>query len=169
MFFIHELEKTITLHPSFFGPHMKDVLIHRLHADVEGSCTGRYFIICVTEHDKITLGRIIPGRGDAEFTLNYRAIVWRPFKGETVDGIVQSVNKIGITVEVGPLNVFISVHMVPSDIKYDPTSNPPQYTDNNDQTITKGTHIRIKLLGIRSDVGKMMAIGSIKEDYLGVL
>lgn len=84
MFFIHELQRTITLHPSYFGPHMREYLIHKLHADVEGSCTGRYFIICVIEHDNITLGRIIPGKGDAEFTITYKAVVWRPFKGETV-------------------------------------------------------------------------------------
>lgn len=84
MFFIHELQRTITLHPSYFGPHMRDYLVHKLHADVEGSCTGRYFIICVIDYDNITLGRIIPGKGDAEFTITYKAVVWRPFKGETV-------------------------------------------------------------------------------------
>jgi DNA-directed RNA polymerase II subunit RPB7 len=63
---------------------MRDYLIHKLHADVEGSCTGRYFIICVIEYENITLGRIIPGKGDAEFTITYKAVVWRPFKGETV-------------------------------------------------------------------------------------
>lgn len=33
--------------------------------------------------------------------------------------------------------------------------------------IEKGTHLRIKLIGTRSDVGSMFAIGSIKEDFLG--
>ena len=33
--------------------------------------------------------------------------------------------------------------------------------------IEKGTHLRIKLMGTRSDVGSMFAIGSIKEDFLG--
>ena len=33
--------------------------------------------------------------------------------------------------------------------------------------IEKGAQVRVKLLGIRSDVGAMYAIGSIKEDYLG--
>ena len=33
--------------------------------------------------------------------------------------------------------------------------------------IEKGTHLRIKLIGTRSDVGNMFAIGSIKEDFLG--
>ena len=57
--------------------------------------------------------------------------------------------------------------LIPGDIKWDPNATPPQYTDNGDQVIEKGTHLRIKLIGTRSDVGNMFAIGSIKEDFLG--
>ena len=57
--------------------------------------------------------------------------------------------------------------LIPSDIKWDPNATPPQYTDNGDQVIEKGTHLRIKLIGTRSDVGSMFAIGSVKEDFLG--
>jgi DNA-directed RNA polymerase II subunit RPB7 len=84
MFFSCELERTITLHPSFFGPRMQEYLHHKLIADVEGTCTGNYYIICVMNAYDISLGRILPGSGTAEFTVNYRAVVWRPFKGETV-------------------------------------------------------------------------------------
>jgi DNA-directed RNA polymerase II subunit RPB7 len=33
--------------------------------------------------------------------------------------------------------------------------------------IEPGTHVRIKIIGTRTEVGEMWAIGSIKEDYLG--
>lgn len=163
MFFIRELEKTITLHPSYFGPHMRDYLIHKLHDDVEGSCTGQFFIICVIDHEQITLGKIIPGRGDAEFTIHYKAIVYRPFRGETVDAVVTSVNKMGFFAEVGALQCFVSKQAIPSEIPFDETSNPPQYSDGGEQVINKGAHVRMKLVGIRSDVGKMYATASIKE------
>lgn len=143
--------------------------MHKLYADVEGSCTGSYFIICVVQQENITLGKIIPGKGDAEFTITYKAVVWRPFKGETVDGIVKSVNKVGITVEVGPLSVFISTHMIPGEMRFDPTSNPPQFSDGQGDPITKDTVLRLKLVGIRTDIGQIHAIGSIKDDYLGTL
>lgn len=63
---------------------MREYLTAKLLQDVEGTCTGRYFIICVMEADNISLGRIVPGSGIAEFTISYKAVVWRPFKGETV-------------------------------------------------------------------------------------
>ncbi|KAF3909124.1 hypothetical protein ABW21_db0206418 [Orbilia brochopaga] len=84
MFFLYDLERTITLHPFYFGPHMRDYLIHKLLTDVEGTCTGRYYIICVLDAYNISMGKILPGSGLAEFTISYRAVVWRPFKGETV-------------------------------------------------------------------------------------
>ncbi|KAI9780616.1 MAG: DNA-directed RNA polymerase II subunit [Candelina submexicana] len=163
MFFLYELDRVITLHPSFFGPRVKEYLTNRLLEDVEGTCTGRYYIICVMDAYDISEGRIMPSSGVAEFTVHYRAVVWRPFKGETVDAVVNSVNKMGFFADVGPLPVFVSNHLIPGEIKFDANATPPQYTDNGDQVIEKGTHIRIKLIGTRSDVGSMYAIGSIKE------
>ncbi|KAI4117345.1 MAG: hypothetical protein LQ338_007566, partial [Usnochroma carphineum] len=169
MFFLRELERTVTLHPSFFGPRTKEYLTTRLLEDVEGTCTGQYYIICVLDSFSISEGRVVPGSGVAEYTIQYRAVVWRPFKGETVDAIVTSVNQMGVFADVGPLPVFVSNHLIPSDIKWDPNATPPQYTDNKDQVIEKGTHLRLKLIGTRSDVGSMFAIGSVKEDFLGYI
>jgi len=52
--------------------------------DVEGTCTGRYYIISILDTFQISEGKILPGSGLAEFTVGYKAVVWRPFKGETV-------------------------------------------------------------------------------------
>ncbi|KAL8760799.1 MAG: hypothetical protein Q9184_003039 [Pyrenodesmia sp. 2 TL-2023] len=140
MFFLHELERTVTLHPSFFGPRAKEFLKTRLYEDVEGTCTGQYYIVCILDSFIISEGRVVPGSGVAEYTIQYRAVVWRPFKGET---------------------------LIPPEMKWDPNATPPQFTDNKDQVIEKGTHVRLKLMGTRSDVGGMFSIGSIREDYLG--
>ena len=57
--------------------------------------------------------------------------------------------------------------MIPSDIKWDPNATPPQFTNNEDMVIEPQTHVRVKIIGTRTEVGEMWAIGSIKEDYLG--
>jgi hypothetical protein len=57
--------------------------------------------------------------------------------------------------------------LIPADIKFDPNATPPQYTNNEDSVIEVGTHVRVKLIGTRAEVGGMYAIASIKEDYLG--
>lgn len=96
MFFLHELERDITLHPSFFGPRIKEYLTNKLLEDVEGTCNGQYYIICVMDAYNITEGRIVPSSGVAEFTVHYRAVVYRPFKGEVVrtalnDGLIKGI------------------------------------------------------------------------------
>jgi len=53
--------------------------------------------------------------------------------------------------------------MIPSDITFDANATPPQWTDNSEQVIEKGTNIRIKIKGIRSDIDKMYAVGTMKE------
>lgn len=84
MFFLHELERVITLPPSRFGPHVEECLRNKLLEDVEGTCTGQYYIVCVMDTYDISEGRVLPSSGVAEYTIHYRAVVWRPFKGETV-------------------------------------------------------------------------------------
>ncbi|KAK3062925.1 hypothetical protein LTS18_003085 [Coniosporium uncinatum] len=112
-------------------------------------------------------GRCLPGSAQAEYTIHFKAVVWKPYKGEIVDGQVASVVDSGFFVDVGPLSVFVAKAMIPSDIKYDGNATPPQWTDNGDQVIEKGTHIRVKIKGIRGEIGAMYAIATIKEDYLG--
>ena len=84
MFFLANMSRQVTLHPSYFGPFMMDLLASKLLKDVEGSCTGTYFIISIMDTLDISEGRIIPSSGLAEFNVRYRAVIMQPFIGETV-------------------------------------------------------------------------------------
>ncbi len=56
---------------------------------------------------------------------------------------------------------------MPDEIQYDANATPPQFTNNADMTIEPGTHVRVKIIGLRTEVGEMWAIGSINGDFLG--
>jgi DNA-directed RNA polymerase II subunit RPB7 len=84
MFFLKELEKTIQLHPSYFGPLIRSHIHRELLTKEEGSSTGKFTIVCVLDSFDISDGQVIPGSGAAEYTVHYKAIVWRPYKGEVV-------------------------------------------------------------------------------------
>jgi len=43
--------------------------------------------------------------------VKYKAIVFRPFKGEVLDAVVKQINKVGMFAEIGPLSCFISHHV----------------------------------------------------------
>ncbi|KAF8194706.1 hypothetical protein BJ912DRAFT_959180 [Pholiota molesta] len=161
MFFIKELTHTILLHPSYFGPRMLNFLESKLYSDVEGTCSGQFGYI-------IAVGMVLSGSGQAEFITRYRAIVFKPFKGEVVDGVVNNVNKMGFFADVGPLTVFVSHQLIHPDMRFDPNSNPPSFA-SDEQIIEKNTRVRLKIVGTRVDATEIFAIGTIKEDHLGVI
>jgi DNA-directed RNA polymerase II subunit RPB7 len=86
MFFLHEDERTITVHPSFLGPNTRRYIRDQLFRDVEGTTNGTFYYICVMEldDDDISEGRVVPGNSYTEYTVHFKAIVWRPFPGEVV-------------------------------------------------------------------------------------
>ena len=56
---------------------------------------------------------------------------------------------------------------MPEEIKYDANASPPQFTNNADITIEPGTHVRVKIVGTRTEIGEIWAIGAINGDFLG--
>ena len=76
--------------------------------DMEGKIIGEMMVVTIIEIDEISEPKLVPGTGMAKYDVSYRAIVWRPFKGEVVDGMVSSVLANGFFVDVGGLNVFVS-------------------------------------------------------------
>lgn len=106
------LEHEILLHPKYFGPQLMETVKQKLYTEVEGTCTGKYgFVIAVTTIDMIGSGIIQPGQGFVVYPVKYKAIVFRPFKGEVLDAVVKQVNKVGMFAEIGPLSCFISHHV----------------------------------------------------------
>lgn len=89
------LEHEILLHPKYFGPQLMETVKQKLYTEVEGTCTGKYgFVIAVTTIDNIGSGLIQPGQGFVVYPVKYKAIVFRPFKGEVLDAVVTQVNKV---------------------------------------------------------------------------
>lgn len=165
------LEHEILLHPRYFGPNLLNTVKQKLFTEVEGTCTGKYgFVIAVTTIDNIGAGVIQPGRGFVLYPVKYKAIVFRPFKGEVVDAVVTQVNKVGLFTEIGPMSCFISRHSIPSEMEFDPNSNPPCYkTMDEDIVIQQDDEIRLKIVGTRVDKNDIFAIGSLMDDYLGLV
>jgi len=171
MFYHISLKHELLIHPMYFGENLTDTIKQKLYSEVEGSCTGEHgFVIGVTIIDTIGDGEILPGRGFCRFPIRYKAIVFRPFKGEVVDGVVTQVNKVGLMVDVGPMGCFISRHSIPSDMEFDPDSNPPCYkTKEEDMVIQQDDEIRLKIVGTRVDANEIFSIGSLMDDYLGLV
>lgn len=95
MFFQKELSHRVLLSPEFFGPGLQEEVELRLRREVEGTCDGRWgFIICVLKVDNVSRGMVQDSYGFAAFEITYQAIVLKPFKGEVLDAVITSSNKV---------------------------------------------------------------------------
>lgn len=108
MFFVKQLEHRIDLHPSYLGGQALDYVMTRLYEEVEGQNMGIMMIISIIDIADISEPKIVPGTGEAQYDISYRAIIFRPFRGEVVDGLVSSVVSNGFFVDVAGLSVFVS-------------------------------------------------------------
>ncbi|KAF4520645.1 hypothetical protein B566_EDAN007511 [Ephemera danica] len=186
MFYHISLEHEILLHPKYFGPQLSETVRQKLYTEVEGTCTGKYgFVIAVTTIDHVGAGLIQPGQGFVLYPVKFRAIVFRPFKGQVLDAVVTQVNKrnenqlfpsimflsvVGMFADIGPLSCFISHHSIPADMEFCPNVQPPCYkSKDEDVVIHADDEIRLKIVGTRVDATGIFAIGTLMDDYLGLV
>jgi DNA-directed RNA polymerase subunit E'/Rpb7 len=57
----------------------------------------------------------------------------------------------GFFADVGPMQIFVSIHLIPPDLKFLPDANPPNFS-NEEQVIERGAMVRIKIMGLKMDV-----------------
>ncbi|VDN98591.1 unnamed protein product, partial [Rodentolepis nana] len=173
-----QLEREILLHPKYFGPNLIQTVKAKLFSDIEGTCTGNHgFIVAVTNIEHIGAGKLLPNRGFVQYPIVYRAVVFRPFKGEVIDAVVTQVNKVGVIAEAGPLNIFISKYSIPNNVKFEgaePNENSNEDEGEEDevspsitQVIQLEDRIRVRIIGLRVDSSAIFAVGTLMDDYLG--
>ena len=63
--------------------------------------------------EDISDGRIQDTTGEVIYKVKFSALVFKPFKGEVLDGIVKSIDSDGrgLVIEAGPLEAFISAQV----------------------------------------------------------
>ncbi|KAK1259024.1 hypothetical protein QJS04_geneDACA001459 [Acorus gramineus] len=170
MFFHIELERNIQLHPRHFGPRLKEKLKQKLMRDVEGTCSGRHgFVVAITHFDDFGKGLIREGTGFVTFPVRYRCVIFRPFKNEVLEAVVTLVNKMGFFAEAGPVQIFVSNHLIPDDMEFQPGDMPNYTTSDKSVKIQKDSEVRLKIIGTRVDATEIFCIGTIKDDFLGVI
>lgn len=165
------LTHELVLHPRYFGPDLKNVIVEKLFSDVEGTCSGKYgFIIAITSILEINSGLLLTdGEGLVLYDIKYNAIVFRPFKGQVFDAIIVQINKVGLFCDIGPLSCFISHNSMPAGAEYDGSTNPVSFKIKDDEVYTVSSKVRLKIVGLRVDNCGIFAIGTLMDDYLGLI
>ncbi|KAK2077559.1 hypothetical protein QBZ16_004404 [Prototheca wickerhamii] len=170
MFYLLNLSRELEVHPRFFGPKLGEEIERRLRQEVEGTCSGVYgFVLAVISVLDMGEGLIREGTGAAVFNVTYQCVTFKPHKGEVLDVVVSTVNKMGFFAEAGPLQVFVSNHLIPEAFEFNSTHEPCYVTADGEQKIAAAADVRLRIVGTRIDANEIFAVGDIKADYLGVL
>lgn len=88
---------------------------------------------------------LVNDSGDAIFTVSFKALVYRPLKGEVLDGVVTGIEKVGIEVKVGACKVFIPHTKIPTEMKYSEEQNGFISEEDQTQIIKDESVIRFKV------------------------
>ncbi|NWU88338.1 RPB7 polymerase, partial [Onychorhynchus coronatus] len=117
------LEHEILLHPRYFGPNLLNTVKQKLFTEVEGTCTGKW----VPRPPRGAGGA--PGAGVTIWGFPGGSLgVLRACRGCDPPPLCPwSPPQVGLFTEIGPMSCFISRHSIPSEMEFDPNSNPPCY------------------------------------------
>ncbi|BFG29909.1 hypothetical protein CerSpe_161830 [Prunus speciosa] len=173
MFFHIVLERNMQLHPRHFGRNLRKNLMAKLMKDVEGTCNGQHgFVVAITGIENIGKGLIRDGTRFVTFPVKYQCVVFKPFKGEILEAVVTMVNKMGFFAEASPVQIFVSNHLILDEMEFQ-YGDMPNYTTSYGSVcfskIQKDSEVRLKIIGTRVDATEIFCIGTIKDDFLGVI
>lgn len=103
--------------------------------------------------------------GDAIFTVSFKALVYRPLKGEVLDGVVTGIEKVGIEVKVGACKVFIPHTKIPTEMKYSEEQNGFVSEEDQSQVIKNESIIRFKVenVSIKGQEGSAIMVSELKR------
>ena len=118
----------------------------------------------------IPKGIIEYGTGNVVFYVSYTALLLRPFLNEVLDATVSQCNPLGFFAFVGPLRIFVSKHSMPEDMfnGFD-GERDAWVSEDKEVVITSGCGVRLKIKGRTVEQGNITAIGTIKDNYLGLI
>lgn len=63
----------------------------------------------------------------------------------------------GIFAEAGPLNLFVSNHMIPEAFEFDTSHEPCYVTAEGDEKILPGCEVRLRIVGTRVDATEIVS------------
>jgi DNA-directed RNA polymerase II subunit RPB7 len=171
MFFVKKLRRDILLEPFHLGSKLKESVKRRVLDELEGQCLGKHgYVISILDIDD---SDIIPGfididTGATHVTVWYSAILLRPFRNEILDTVVYTASdENGFFSRVGPLQIFVSRHAMPEDMKFNTLAGDCWVSEDETVEIREGSIVRLRIIGLVIDAGVISAIGTIKDTFLG--
>ncbi|XP_050208831.1 DNA-directed RNA polymerase V subunit 7 [Mercurialis annua] len=126
------------------------------------------YYTAVSTLERIGEGKVREHTGDVLFPVTFKAITFKIFRGEVLEGVVHKVLKHGVFLRCGPIeSIYLSCLKMP-DYHYVPGENPVFLNDKTSK-IEKGVVVRFIVIGTKwlEAERDFQALVSLEGDYLG--
>ena len=146
-----------------------------LQEKVEGSALAHYgYVVKVLNvpRDKMKSGVIEYDSGNVVFSVEYEALVFRPYKNEVMDAVVTDVNQMGFCAFVGPLRIVVSSHLFPTDLNGvdgGEFTGSAWVSKDGEVHIKDGSGVRLRIIGTTVEANNISCVARIDQDFLGLI
>lgn len=173
MYKLIEIEDTIRIPPNLFSKPLKEAALEVLKENFEGKVIENIgVIVSILDVDVSEYGYLTFNDGSLYHTARFKVLAFSPVNQEVVEGEVVLVEKIGITVRLGAVDVFVHRSQVfaSRDVIYEKEQGI-MMDQQNKRYIRKGDIVRARVTGISYDErkGTLKIRMTMRQPYLGKL
>lgn len=172
MFRIYKLIDVVRIDPLKLGQSLEEIAFEELRKNYEGLKDKNLGLVLAIMNVKVDPEGFIPlGDGAPYHRVEFEILAYVPITNEIVEGPVDIVGRMGITVKIGPLEGFVHISQIADEeVKYDPLRNAIVMVQSK-KAISQGDIVRARITSISfGPQAKLPRISmTMRQPYLGKL
>ena len=170
MYSIVTVKDVVRIPPDQFGEEIETAAMTHLrkqHENVLDRDVG--LMIAVIDIDSIGAGRLMPGDGATYHAVTYRVLVFKPLRGELVEGNVVELMDFGAFIRMGPLDGLCHVSQICDDFITQDSKGSSLLGKETGRTLAEGDMVRARVTSISFESGnKSGKLGlTMRQPFLG--
>lgn len=157
MYQIVSIEDVLRIPPSYFKKPIEEAALELVKENYEGRTIPNLGIVIAVVNVKVSdVGKIIPGDGALYHKVFFDALVFTPLQNEVVEGDIETVEKYGIFVRLGPIDGFIHVSQIEEEEEFTYDRAQQALIGKKKQRIVKkGDIIRARITSVSYGTGEL--------------
>ncbi|MFQ5831281.1 MAG: DNA-directed RNA polymerase [Candidatus Thorarchaeota archaeon] len=170
MYSVVTVRDVVRIPPKEFGAPIEEAAMVHLRKQYENVLDRDIgLMIAVIGIDEIGQGRLMPGDGATYHSVTYRVLVFKPVRGELVEGNVVELMDFGAFIRMGPLDGLCHVSQICDDFITQDAKGSALLGKETGRTLAEGDKVRARITSISFESGNRSGkLGlTMRQPFLG--